>query len=423
MVIPWAGRYDRKGPRYGVASLHMTPGIEFDGVWKKFRRGERHDSLRDLIPAAARRLTRRGPDPADLASHEFWAVRDVSFRVEPGEAVGIIGPNGAGKSTTLKLLTRLLKPTRGICRVRGRVGALIEVAAGFHPDLTGRENIFLQGAIMGMKRHEINARFDRIVDFAGVADFLDTQVKRYSSGMNARLGFAIAAHLDPDVMIIDEVLSVGDSGYQAKCVAHMRGMIENGTPVVFVSHNLPAVLELCTRVLVVSAGTVQFNGNPAEGVQGYRRATFAAEPTAAYAKSPIRITKVEMLDDGAQSLGVFRTGADVVLKIAFHANEPIADPNFRVEFHNANGVLCFGTTTYGRVSLGTVTGHHSVELALADMALLPGCYMFSVAILKPSSNDFYDLHQKAYPFSIESNVRDTGIVSLEHSWRAGPRPD
>ncbi|PYR53741.1 MAG: hypothetical protein DMF95_02820, partial [Acidobacteria bacterium] len=216
------------------------PAVMFDGVWKKFRRGERHDSLRDLIPAIARGVLGRRRSN-DLHDEEFWAVRDVSFEVQPGEALGIIGPNGAGKSTTLKLLTKILKPTQGRCEVRGRAGALIEVAAGFHPDLTGRENVYLQGAIMGMRRAGIAKHFDEIVDFAGVHEFIDTPVKRYSSGMNARLGFAIAVNLDPEVLIIDEVLSVGDMGFQRRCVQRMREFKRNGVSIVFVSHNLQAV--------------------------------------------------------------------------------------------------------------------------------------------------------------------------------------
>ncbi len=197
------------------------PAVVFDSVWKKFARGERHDSLRDLVPWAAKRLLGREKSD-ELAQQEFWALSNVAFEVHPGRALGIIGPNGAGKSTTLKLLTKILRPTRGRCHVVGRVGALIEVAAGFHPDLTGLENIFLQGAIMGMKRAEIAKKLDEIVEFAGVSGFIDTPVKRYSSGMNARLGFSIAAHLDPDVMIIDEVLSVGDSAFQDRCVKRMQ---------------------------------------------------------------------------------------------------------------------------------------------------------------------------------------------------------
>jgi ABC-type polysaccharide/polyol phosphate transport system ATPase subunit len=214
--------------------------VSFDNVSKKFARGLPPDSLRDLIPSLAKRSLRRRSDDA-LTDNEFWALRDVSFEVEQGKALGIIGPNGAGKSTVLKLLTRILKPTLGRCLVRGRTGALIEIAAGFHPDLTGRENVFLQGAIMGMKPKETQQRFSEIVDFSGISAFIDTPVKRYSSGMGARLGFAIAAHLNPQVLIIDEVLGVGDMAFQRKCIDRMSDFKRQGVAIVFVSHNLEAV--------------------------------------------------------------------------------------------------------------------------------------------------------------------------------------
>jgi len=245
------------------------PAVLFDAVWKKFRRGERHDSLRDLIPSVLSGLMRRGRT-VELTKEEFWAIENVSFEVRPGEALGIIGPNGAGKSTTLKLLTRILRPNRGRCHVTGRIGALIEVAAGFHPDLTGRENVFLQGAIMGMKRAEVVRKLDQIVEFAGVGEFIDTQVKRYSSGMNARLGFAIAAHLDPDALIIDEVLSVGDLAFQQRCVQRMFEFKRQGAAIVFVSHNLQAVSDLCDQVLFIKRST-QFLGPTAEGISRYVR--------------------------------------------------------------------------------------------------------------------------------------------------------
>jgi len=245
-----------------------APVVTFDQVWKKFRRGERHDSLRDLLPGLVRKALKRGI-ARDLEQEEFWALKDVSFEVRPGEAVGIIGPNGAGKSTALKLLTRIMRPNRGSCGIKGRVGALIEVAAGFYPDLTGRENIFLQGAIMGMRRAQIEARFDEIVEFSGVSAFIDTQVKRYSSGMQARLGFSVAAHMDPDVLIVDEVLSVGDMSFQAKCLDRMRQQIGAGVTVVFVSHNLQAVANLCSRCIVLGGGTLLFDGQPEEGLSVY----------------------------------------------------------------------------------------------------------------------------------------------------------
>ena len=243
--------------------------VSFDHVWKKFRRGERHDSLRDLIPSLVKGLVKRSPAD-ELEGEEFWAIEDVSFEVKPGEALGIIGPNGAGKSTALKLLTRILRPNRGHCGVTGRVGALIEVAAGFHHDLTGRENCFLQGAIMGMKRAEVIRKLDEIIEFAGVGEFIDTQVKRYSSGMNARLGFSIAAHLDPDVLIIDEVLSVGDLAFQQKCVQRMFEFKRQGVAIVFVSHNLQAVADLCDQVLFLRRRT-QFIGPTSEGISAYVR--------------------------------------------------------------------------------------------------------------------------------------------------------
>jgi len=243
-----------------------SPRVTFDRVSKAFKRGERHDSLRDLIPALARRMLGRAAAADDRA---FWAVQDVSFEVHAGEALGIIGRNGAGKSTVLKLLTRILKPTRGSCAVVGRTGALIEVAAGFHPDLTGRENVYLQGAVMGMRRAEIASRFDEIVEFSGVENFIDTPVKRYSSGMNARLGFSIAAHLHPDVLLIDEVLSVGDLPFQEKCQARMKRFLDQGTAIVFVSHHLPAVAQLCNQVLLLDHGATVRLGAPAAVIQEY----------------------------------------------------------------------------------------------------------------------------------------------------------
>ena len=228
--------------------------IVFDGVWKKFRRGERLDTLRDTALSILKRPFARKPAAAELGDGEFWVLRELSFEVQPGEALGIIGPNGAGKSTTLKLLTKILKPTLGRCSVSGRVGALIEVAAAFHPDLTGRENIYLQGSIHGMTRQEITSRLDSIIEFSGIGDFIDTPVKRYSSGMNARLGFSIATQIDPDVLVIDEVLAVGDYHFQQKCYERLEEFRRAGAAIVFVSHNVEAITELCDRALLLLPG-------------------------------------------------------------------------------------------------------------------------------------------------------------------------
>jgi ABC-type polysaccharide/polyol phosphate transport system ATPase subunit len=268
----------------------IEPGIEFDRVWKKFQRGERHDSLRDLIPATIRRLTGRGISRSELGDDQFWAVRDVSFQVRPGDVLGIIGRNGAGKSTILKTLIKILPPTLGRAEVRGRVGALIEIAAGFHQDLTGRENVFLQGAIMGMPKSLIRQRFDDIVAFAGIAPFIDTPVKRYSSGMNARLGFAIAAHLSPDVLIIDEVLAVGDFEFQQRAFGRMKDLAQSGIPVVVVSHQLDRIAELCTKAILMERGAVKFSGPTTEAIQRY----LAVEQAASDPDSPVVLEDIQV---------------------------------------------------------------------------------------------------------------------------------
>ena len=243
--------------------------LRLDHVYKKFSRGEKHDSLRDLIPAIAMHVMRRAMRPTELKKQEFWALNDVSFEIQRGEAVGIIGHNGAGKSTILKLLTGIMRPTSGEIEVHGRLSALIEVGAGFHQDLTGRENIFLNGVILGMSRTEIRRKFDEIVDFSGLRPFIDTPVKRYSSGMHARLGFSVAAHMEPDILLIDEVLSVGDYAFQARGIEKMRSILRSGTTVIFVSHNLRAVADLCRRSLLLNHGHLVADGETPDIVRAY----------------------------------------------------------------------------------------------------------------------------------------------------------
>jgi lipopolysaccharide transport system ATP-binding protein len=238
--------------------------VRMEHVSKKFRKGELHDSLRDLIPALGRRILGRKSNDSS-PQRDFWALQDISFEIPEGQAFGIVGANGAGKSTMLKLLSRIMKPTSGSFEVNGRLSALIEVSAGFHPDLTGRENIYLNGAILGMRRREIDAKFEEIVEFSGLSEFIDTPVKRYSSGMYARLGFSVAAHVNPDVLIVDEVLSVGDYVFQRKCVERMKEVIRGGATVLFVSHNLKTVAEFCHRCMLLERGRTVTIG-PAEDV-------------------------------------------------------------------------------------------------------------------------------------------------------------
>jgi lipopolysaccharide transport system ATP-binding protein len=241
--------------------------LRVEGVSKRFVRGEMHDSLRDLIPAAVAQLT--GGSRASSAERDFWALQDVSFELSRGEAFGIIGSNGAGKSTILKLITGIMNPTKGRIDVNGRLSALIEVGAGFHPDLTGRENIYLNATILGMSRAEIERKFEAIVEFSGLKEFIDTPVKRYSTGMYARLGFSVAAHVDPDILIVDEVLSVGDVVFQNRCLERMNTILRSGATVIFVSHNLRAIAELCPRSILLEQGKVAAAGPSQQVMKSY----------------------------------------------------------------------------------------------------------------------------------------------------------
>ena len=254
----------------------MAVAVDIEGVGKRYRIGgllRRHTTLRDALAAAARRpLERlRHPGAATHRSEELWALRDVSLQVGEGEVLGIIGANGAGKSTLLKLVSRITEPTEGVIRLRGRVGSLLEVGTGFHQELTGRENIYLSGAILGMRRAEIERRFDEIVEFSEIGRFLDTPVKRYSSGMYVRLAFAVAAHLEPEILVIDEVLAVGDAAFQRKCLGRMEDVAGAGRTVLFVSHNMQAVRSLCTRVVELAGGRVVNEGPAAAVVDHYLR--------------------------------------------------------------------------------------------------------------------------------------------------------
>lgn len=318
-----------------------TP-IRIESLWKKFRRGERHDSIRDLVPAMVKRMLHGPSTNHELQQDDFWALRDVSFSVKRGEAVGIIGHNGAGKSTLLKILTRLLRPTRGTYATTGRIGALIEVTAGFHQDLTGRENVFLNGAIIGMRKADIARRFDAIVEFSGIGEFIDTPVKRYSSGMNARLGFSIAAHLDPEILIVDEVLSVGDYTFQGKCIRWMQEVLTNGTTVVFVSHNMDAVLSLCNSAVLLDHGSVTAHGDLTDVIAQYYKNGGQWAPE-------LRAERQASTVEFSSSLGdtfVVEPGQRVTFRHVVSAEEPVTlSPGLFIR----RGDRFVTDTTYARV--------------------------------------------------------------------------
>jgi len=297
--------------------------LQFDNVSKTFRRGAYSRTLREALPAVWRKLRGR-PQPEGRPADEFYSLKDVSFDVKAGECVGVIGHNGAGKSTLLKCASRILRPNNGNVTVKGRLSALIEVGAGFHPDLTGRENVFLNGTILGMRRREIAARFDEIVEFAGMEKFIDTPVKRYSSGMYARLGFSVAAFMDPDVLLIDEVLSVGDVAFSRKCERKIQEIVAGDTTVLFVSHNLAAVRMICDRVLLLRGGKVEFDGPTLAGVHKYHE-LLSEEANGGQADSSIAGMKLTLGGEEDAVVSTVETGGSVALDAEVRAAEPIRE--------------------------------------------------------------------------------------------------
>jgi lipopolysaccharide transport system ATP-binding protein len=310
-------------------------------VYKKFRKGETYNSLRDLLPALTGRMF-RGQELEAGERREFWALQDISFEVKRGEALGIIGRNGAGKSTALKILSRIMKPTKGCMIVNGRLSALIEVAAGFHPDLTGIENIFLHGTILGMSKREIQSKLDQIIAFSGIEEFIDTPVKRYSSGMLARLGFSVAAHVDPEVLIVDEVLSVGDFVFQQRCMDRIRSVIKSGTTVLFVSHNLKAVTEICQRALLLDHGKVLMNDETDAVARKYL--SLGAVSEIPDEEKPVYISKVRVRDRAGEQ-STFESGETAWVDIEVTARQAIEKLAVVIWFKDEKDYIIFHTST------------------------------------------------------------------------------
>jgi ABC-type polysaccharide/polyol phosphate transport system ATPase subunit len=389
--------------------------LRMDRVSKKFRRGEMYDSLRDLIPALASRLGKGGGarhrDAEGLSNREFWAVHDVSFSVHRGEAFGIIGSNGAGKSTILKLLSGIMTPTSGSIDVRGRLSALIEVGAGFHPDLTGRENVYLNGTILGMSRQETRRKFDSIVDFAGLEDFIDTPVKRYSSGMYARLGFSVAAHVEPDVLIVDEVLSVGDYLFQQKCVDRMNEVLHGGATVVFVSHNLHAVAGLCRRSLLLERGRVIACTYTDEVIRQYLE---RAQQGAFEDDAKVVIKSVRVRHETPEGRGQFASGDTALIDVTLEAHGDCDDVTAVIQIVDDNFYPIFDTDT-ARLS-GSVNALRSGEQLKATFAvqlhLGAGSYHVNAFAHEYVTNRAFSAWRSAATFFVGETRTVKGRVNL-----------
>ena len=311
--------------------------IEVEGLSKRYLLGEDQPgrSLRESITASVRRLgaRRRQRD-------EIWSLRDIDLSVAEGEAVGVIGRNGAGKSTLLKILSRITEPTAGVSRTRGRVTSLLEVGTGFHAELTGRENVYLNGAILGMSRRDIDRRFDEIVTFAGVTRFIDTPVKRYSSGMYLRLAFAVAAHLEPDIMVVDEVLAVGDAEFQARCLRRMETAESEGRTVVFVSHNLDAITRLCSRTVWLEAGRIAAEGPSGEVVQRYLDAQVERSMQGKLGeddRGPVSLQEVTIVDESGRPAQVMRRDDGFTIEVRFSVREDVPGLDLAAYILDARG--------------------------------------------------------------------------------------
>jgi ABC-type polysaccharide/polyol phosphate transport system ATPase subunit len=384
--------------------------LEVEAVSKKFRRGETYDSLRDLIPAMTGRLFRAKRSEA-LENREFWALKDVSFQLRRGEALGIMGGNGAGKSTLLKLLCRIMRPTSGRIQVTGRMSALIEVSAGFHPDLTGRENVFLNGSIMGMSREQVHRRFDEIVAFSGLEEFIDTPVKRYSSGMFARLGFSVAAHVDPEVLLVDEVLSVGDYLFQQKCVDHMTRIIEDGVTVVFISHNLRAIGNLCSRSILLERGRASAPGPTAEVLKNYL--SRGQVRSLSGPRPDLEILGVTTHGTVGPSVQ-YQTGDRMWVTVTVRANTDQGDATVVIRVVDDQKYALFDTCTQrlGTEPISLKQGQHLSCSFVLDLSLAEGTFHIDAFVHRYTNDRPFDKWIMASTFFVSGSARIRGIVDL-----------
>jgi lipopolysaccharide transport system ATP-binding protein len=389
--------------------------IRFDNVSKRYRvrRPRRKDGS-----AIARLLAGR-------AVEDFWAVRDVSFEVPHGQTLGVIGHNGAGKSTLLKLMSRITAPTAGEITLNGRVAALIEVGSGFHPELTGRENVFLSGSILGMRRREIAAKLDRIVAFAGVGQFIDTPVKWYSSGMYVRLGFAIAAHLEPDILLVDEVLAVGDAAFQLQCYDRLAELRHAGITMLFISHDLLSIEKLCDRVALMAQGRLVASGAPHDVVLDYQRLAATAHVTQTAGADPertsagARIKGIAFLDETGQPTLFGRTGDPLVTRVQYEVDGPLPDAEIEVFYYSHDGRVlhCQQSTAIDNEPLPLTAGRGAIEFVMPGLGLQPGMYSVGASIRHKDADTTLDWFYGRTLLHVEQGKYVRGYFYAPHQFR------
>jgi lipopolysaccharide transport system ATP-binding protein len=417
----------------------MAAVIEFQKVSKRFRAGSAPQAGAGGGSARSwlRGLLRR--EPAD----SFWALRDVSFDVEAGESFALIGHNGSGKSTSLKLITRILEPTSGRVHVRGRVAALLELGSGFHPDLSGRENIYLNGALLGFSRSEMRRRLDEIVAFAELEPFIDLEVKHYSSGMFMRLGFAIATAVDPDVLITDEVLAVGDEAFQRKCMERIFQFRREGKTIVLVSHALEQVRSLCQRAVWLDHGEAKALGPSSQVISEYLRHTNlleqqrreaagerepadevgAAEPNR-WGSRAAELVDVEILGPRGQPSTTLFTGEPMTVRLHYRAPTPITQPQFGIAIHHAAGIhICGPNNVHAGFDIARIEGQGYVDWHVERLPLLEGSFLLSAALVDQTGMHIFDYHHQRWPFVVRAPIPGGtyGLYRLPGSWSHAPR--
>ncbi|RKX30748.1 MAG: ABC transporter ATP-binding protein [Verrucomicrobia bacterium] len=393
----------------------MTAAIQAENLGKWFR-------MRGLAPQTL--FGRIGTLLRGRKNERFWALQGLTFEVRKGCTLGIIGPNGAGKSSLLGLIAGTITPSEGWVRAQGRISSLLELGAGFHPDLSGRENIYLNASILGIPREDIRKRFDRIVDFSGLREFIDMPVRHYSSGMYVRLGFAVAVEMDPDILLIDEVLAVGDVEFQHRCLDRMKRFQRAGKTILFVSHALQTVEEFCDEAMLIHHGRMISRGDPADTIIEYlHRCGGEGGPvrTHEYGSRQVEFTEVRLLDEGGTESTRFTTGKSMIVEIHFHAHQPVVRPVFGFSIKSGNGIPIFGSNTQieGR-TIERISGEGVIRLVIDPLLLMEGHYFLSLSIHSEDHKIQYHRREDWYPFAVHNPLGGLGMVHLHCRWELPP---
>ncbi len=387
--------------------------VEAKNISKKYL--FRKESSRTLKSTVLDLLRKRG------VLNDLWALRDVNFSVDEGETLGIIGANGAGKSTLLGIIAGTITPTQGDVTVNGRMSTLLELGAGFHPDLTARENIFLNGSIMGLTKKAITEKFDDIVDFAGLSQFIDMPVKHYSSGMYVRLGFSVAVQLDPDILIVDEVLAVGDEVFKKKCLAQMARFKEQKKTILVVSHDLETVKKICDRVILLGEGKMIRSGDPGQVVEEYKRLGLQQQDNVAQREWGTRqatIKEIKFLNTDGVETTQFNHGDTITAKIIYEAREKILDPIFGFDVKDFQGKLCYGSNTIVEdYPIESIEGDGTITLTFSTASLLRGKFFFSVSLHSRDHQTNYHRLDNIQTFWITSKSAAEGFVDMPCKWQ------